>query len=341
MMSAEFRIHSGLREQSVGSFGERLRREREMRGISLDEIAAATKISARNLRALEDEKFKQLPGGIFNKGFVRAYAKFLGIDQEQMVAEYETASQETEAAREQKLKDEFSKAEFRKQKKSNDQEISLEPKSQWGTIAIIVLIAALAYGSYNFYQRRKQDKLQQAQNPPAAVKPIPQAQTPPATTVPATSIAANPTQTPLTTNTPDTSTNSTVGGKKPEPAKKDTPKAEQPKTEPASQRKEPAIPSTTPTSASDQKASIASAAPFELKIKVNKESWVSIKADGKTLVNTTLAPGTERSFKASDKIEMILGNAGGVEVSYNGKPVENLSQGQDVRKMTFTPSGYE
>jgi hypothetical protein len=94
----------------------------------------------------------------------------------------------------------------------------------------------------------------------------------------------------------------------------------------------------TPTNAT---AANDSATPIELKIKVNRESWVSIKADGKTLVSTTLQPGVERSFKATDKIEMVLGNAGGVEVSYNGKPVDNLNNAQDVRKIIFTANGYQ
>ena len=72
-------------------FGERLQREREMRGITLEEIAASTKIGTRSLRALEKEEFDQLPGGVFNKGFVRAYAKYLGIDEEQAVADYMAA----------------------------------------------------------------------------------------------------------------------------------------------------------------------------------------------------------------------------------------------------------
>ncbi len=76
----------------MGNFGQRLKREREMRGVSLDEIAQATKIGTRSLRALEDEDFDRLPGGIFNKGFVRAYARFLGIDEEQAVADYMIAS---------------------------------------------------------------------------------------------------------------------------------------------------------------------------------------------------------------------------------------------------------
>ena len=74
------------------SFGERMRREREMRGIKLEEIAESTKIGKRNLVALEQEQFDQLPGGIFNKGFVRAYAKYLGLDEEQTVNDFLAAS---------------------------------------------------------------------------------------------------------------------------------------------------------------------------------------------------------------------------------------------------------
>lgn len=80
----------------MGSFGERLQREREMRGITLEEIADSTKIGTRSLRALEQEDFDKLPGGIFNKGFVRAYARYLGIDEEQAVADFLAAAGEPE-----------------------------------------------------------------------------------------------------------------------------------------------------------------------------------------------------------------------------------------------------
>src|SRR5215472_12708351 len=66
-----------------------------MRGVSLDDIAAATKIGTRSLRALEDEQFDLLPGGIFNKGFVRAYAKYLGLNADQTVADYLNAAGES------------------------------------------------------------------------------------------------------------------------------------------------------------------------------------------------------------------------------------------------------
>jgi transcriptional regulator with XRE-family HTH domain len=76
---------------SRSAFGERLKRERELRGVSRDEICTATRISTRFLEALENEQWGTLPGGIFNRGFVRAVARFLGLDEDDMLAEYDSA----------------------------------------------------------------------------------------------------------------------------------------------------------------------------------------------------------------------------------------------------------
>ena len=65
----------------MGSFGEDLRTERIARGVALEDITAVTKISQRHLIALEQERFRQLPGGILNKGIVRGYAGALGLDE--------------------------------------------------------------------------------------------------------------------------------------------------------------------------------------------------------------------------------------------------------------------
>jgi cytoskeleton protein RodZ len=79
---------------SKTGFGEHLKREREMRGVSRDEICAATRIGTRFLDALENEQWEILPGGIFNRGFVRAVARFLGLDEDDLVAEYDIAFSE-------------------------------------------------------------------------------------------------------------------------------------------------------------------------------------------------------------------------------------------------------
>lgn len=83
-----------------GTFGEKLRRERELRGVSLEEVSAATRITLRYLLALENEQWNQLPGGVFNRGFVRTVARFLGLNEEEFLADYATATVPSEQSAE-------------------------------------------------------------------------------------------------------------------------------------------------------------------------------------------------------------------------------------------------
>ena len=59
-----------------------------MRGVSLEEVSAATRISTRFLEAIESDRWESLPGGVFNRGFIRSVARYLGLDEDSMVAEY-------------------------------------------------------------------------------------------------------------------------------------------------------------------------------------------------------------------------------------------------------------
>jgi transcriptional regulator with XRE-family HTH domain len=75
----------------MASYGENLRREREMRGVSLREIAEGTKISLRFLQALEEDRVDVLPGGLFPRAFVKQYALFIGIDADRAAADFVAA----------------------------------------------------------------------------------------------------------------------------------------------------------------------------------------------------------------------------------------------------------
>jgi len=68
---------------SMAGFGEQLRRARAERGISLEMISERTKIAVRHLESLEEERFKDLPGGVFNRGMVRSYARVVGLDEQE------------------------------------------------------------------------------------------------------------------------------------------------------------------------------------------------------------------------------------------------------------------
>ena len=72
----------------AASIGEKLRLEREAHGIALRDISEQTRISMRYLEAIEADDYRRLPGGIFNRSFIRAYAKFVGFDEQEAIEEY-------------------------------------------------------------------------------------------------------------------------------------------------------------------------------------------------------------------------------------------------------------
>jgi cytoskeleton protein RodZ len=145
-------------------FGEHLKRERELRGVTLEEIAAATRISPRFLEALENEQWDRLPGGAFNRGFIRSVARFLGLDEESMVAEYalETKGLNQSAA-------------------TPDPMALGMPRDYrpaiFAGVAVIVLIIAVAL-AIHFYRARSRARSQQQSTPALQVAPA----TDPATT---------------------------------------------------------------------------------------------------------------------------------------------------------------
>jgi cytoskeleton protein RodZ len=135
----------------LSSFGEKLKREREKRKISLDEIALSTKIGTRMLHALEEEKFDQLPGGIFNKGFVRAYARHVGLDEDQAVADYleaagEGAPSRLEASPEVRI--------LPARESERDEPGKGLP---WGILAAALLVLALALSVWSYLGREHQE----------------------------------------------------------------------------------------------------------------------------------------------------------------------------------------
>src|SRR5690348_626074 len=81
------------------TLGEKLRQAREARGFTLGEVSEQTRISSLYLESIENDDYRTLPGGIFNKGFVKSYAKFVGVNEQEALADYSrlmSATQEEE-----------------------------------------------------------------------------------------------------------------------------------------------------------------------------------------------------------------------------------------------------
>ena len=135
------------------SFGARLKREREQRKMTLDDISVSTKIGTRFLAALEEERFDQLPGGIFNKWFVRAYARHLGIDENQAIADFVAASApslpETPPEEPPVLAAMAVRVPESKRKSRGNDGIP------WGIVAAVLLILAFGFALWGFHSREK------------------------------------------------------------------------------------------------------------------------------------------------------------------------------------------
>ena len=83
----------------MGALGQELKKQRESRNISLDEMASSTKIVGRYLQALEEDRFDAMPGGFFIKGILRTYAVYVGLDPDEVLARYREAGLFEEPAR--------------------------------------------------------------------------------------------------------------------------------------------------------------------------------------------------------------------------------------------------
>jgi cytoskeletal protein RodZ len=134
----------------MGSFGEDLRTERLSRGIALEQITAVTKISQRHLQALEQNKFRSLPGGILNKGIVRGYTSALGLDQQdwtdRFMQAYTTSGQ--------MLDDDRGWTEFASNvgKARILRHDALEVRLRWaGAVLLIIAVAAAGYLTWRYY----------------------------------------------------------------------------------------------------------------------------------------------------------------------------------------------
>lgn len=265
----------------MGSFGDKLRREREMRGITLAEMSESTKISTRHLESLEKEHFDALPGGVFNKGFVRAYARFLGIDEEEAVADYAALANDAPAP-----EDKFP-LDIHEQPNRE-----LNPKkSNFPLIFAIAALVGVMIG-YTAWSKNKKDH-------PAMQE-----------TVSAATLTAQESVAPAAGVQQQT--------------------AEQ--TSAAQVQKNASLELGGPAKVKPEHT-------FSILIKAKEDSWISVIADGKTVAQGVLSQNRHKVIRAAKEITLRTGNAGGIEISHNGKPLGPVGNESETRTLMFTPAG--
>jgi len=316
----------------VASFGTRLRQEREQRGITLDQISRSTKIGTRFLQALEQDRFEQLPGGIFNKGFIRAYARFLGLNEEQTLADYLAATspgEPTPAPSETAVppagSPKIAGAQAESERATN---------LPWGTFAMLLLVVALSFAIWGFYTRERE--------PSTPVKhPVAPSTSSTGSTAPPAASSSSDSQMP--------SDGPATDSQKPPAEGQTAPPEESPDSNhPAATgtgtpsdslgltKAEPPESSKAPVST----ASLVTAS-FIVHIKARKDAWVSITADGRKQSEETLIGGAEKSIRAANQIIVRTGNAGALDLEFNGQKLPTQGAYGEVKTLEFGPSGLE
>src|SRR5215475_13527247 len=185
----------------MATLGQQLKQSREEKGLSLHEIAESTHIGVRFLQAIENDAYDVLPGGVFNRAFVRKFAKEVGYDEEQAVNLYEEQLEEQGGEPERSYQ-------------LGVEEFETRPTSGNGLLlsfVALIILGALAYGAYQYFapasSEAERSALSGSSSPtptPAATEtPAPSA-TPDASASPGASPAASPAESPAATPTPGT-----------------------------------------------------------------------------------------------------------------------------------------
>lgn len=235
------------------SLGKTLQKERESKNISLKELAKNTKIREPLLRAIEEDRYQDLPSPTYVRGFLLAYAKYVGLNPNEVLLCYDHL-----------LKGKPNLIpEARSEKKEGGN------KKQVWVIAGVLLVCLIA--SYFFHPYWS----------PAPREMIPA---------------------------------------KPEMRQS---------------------PSPLPVLQTTETIPVAESKPFLLELKAAEKVWVRIQVDDQPEREMTFNPGEGRSYQGLHRIDLLIGNAGGLDLNLNGKGLGRFGKSGEVITLSFTPQGVE
>jgi len=235
------------------SFGKYLKRERESKKISLKEVAKNTRVREQFLKAIEEDHYEVLPSATYVKGFLLSYAKYIGLDPNEVVLRYEGRLKGEPVTR---------------------PEVPPQTKRLWdikylSVIGGIILVGLIV--SYFLFLRPSEPPIESISEKPKVEKTLP---------------SPVPPQGAGTTSTPE-------------------------------------------------------GQPFSVKLKAVEETWVRIQIDGQPQQEMILKPGEATSHLALKRVHLLIGNAGGLDISFRGKSLERFGKSGEVVTLVFTPEGVE
>jgi len=359
----------------LASFGEQLRRERERKGMQLEDVSLATKVGTRFLRALEEERLDQLPGGIFNKGFIRAYARHLGLDENEIVDEY-LALVEAQAASAAGLVSPPVEERASHQRSAEQSQAKQKPAKNGSAKERSAKEKPAGEKSRNGAPGggRVADKRAVVQSAPL-LKPKPAFHVPTdealdhADRVPwgklafgllvvafAFALWGSFSRQPWEPRKPHTEKPAAVepavkpAVHKSEPANEGTSESPAPAAaEPVAQSSPSVQLSASADSGSGHVSPASSQTPdtdaargaFIVLIQARQDSWLQITVDGKEIMQDVLSAPRQKAVSAQKEVVIKAGNIGGLEFSFNGRKLPAQGEEDEVKTLTFGADGLQ
>jgi cytoskeleton protein RodZ len=264
--------------------GARLRAARESAGLSLDQVAQQLKLAPRQVRALEDEDFAQLPGRTFARGFVRNYARLLNLDGDDLLALLPDA---TRAPALESPALQSTGAMIAELPTAG----SAKPNLTRWVIPIVLVACIVAAAAYEWYR----GGLASQNDATRPAPPAPQAAAPAATS----------------------------SQELPNPLASEKAAAETAVAAPGREAGAEAAAAPTGVRAPGAPAPAAASPAPPLQLSYRGPSWTDIRdRDGQVLISRLVAAGSEQSFRGNPPFDIVIGNAREVTLVYRGKPVD-------------------
>jgi cytoskeleton protein RodZ len=275
------------------SLGERLKKGREEKNISLDDVVQATKINKAILTAIENDQSEFLPPMVFVRGFIRSYARYVGLDESGLLDLYNESCDSKEAH-------------------TTPQELQGGKKIKFNSLYIFLILVCgvaifLAYpyflknyfGNTPLIEPQKKNSSEKAQT-----------------------LSGNQTTITKDVVAPIVAETSPVAGKTP---------ALENQSPPAHLSSDDKTAVAGPSVASSPALPI----PVHMQAKCYATTWIGYVIDNGRPSQITLSPGGEFSWDWKEKMELKLGNAGGIKVTVNGMPLKPLGKTGEVLSIVF------
>ena len=330
----------------MGEFGTRLREARESQQLTLAQVEEITRIRRVFLEALEEERFADLPGDVYARGFVRTYAKLLGLDSEELLNVYKAAVGSSSVSIPQVLDEPLLPRSA----------VNVRAGAFLGLMILVVLTMAAWYAYNRFYLGidpwpvKVASATMTATSTQAVITQPPthvvETDTPTRVTATATpprvtrTVTVSPTvaeptsseqETPVQpTNTVPTvqeaTATSTMTTKAPETQ---TPTLT-PMPSPTSTLTETSSPTASPTPSPTEVQGI------RVEAEVLAKTYVEVTSDGETVLARTLEKGEDQVWTAERELSILIGNAAGLTLTVNGVEIDPLGEEGEVTRVNYT-----